>query len=84
MQAAHDRLRPILMAAVAFVFGVSPLLVAAGAGAMSRHSIGTTVFAGILVGMSITIIFIPLFFTLMQGYADRRRRRHATQRAEER
>ncbi len=74
LEAARDRLRPILMTSLAFMFGVSPLLIAAGAGAMSRHSIGTTVFFGMLVATGIAIIFIPLFFTLMQGFADRRRR----------
>jgi len=81
MEAARDRLRPILMTSLAFIFGVSPLLVASGAGAMSRHSIGTTVFTGMLVATAIAIVFIPLFFVLMQGFADRRRRR-APARAE--
>jgi multidrug efflux pump len=65
--AARDRLRPILMTSLAFIFGVSPLLFAGGAGAMSRHSIGTTVFFGMLVATGIAIVFIPLFFRLLQG-----------------
>ena len=73
-QAARERLRPILMTSLAFIFGVSPLLIASGAGAMSRHSIGTTVFFGMAVATAIAIIFIPLFFFLIQGFADRRRR----------
>jgi len=72
-EAARDRLRPILMTSLAFIFGVSPLLIASGAGAMSRHSIGTTVFSGMVVATAIAIIFIPLFFYLIQGLADRRR-----------
>ena len=80
LEAARDRLRPILMTSLAFIFGVSPLLIATGAGAMSRHSIGTTVFMGMLVATSIAIMFIPLFFTLMQGVADRRRQRAAAHR----
>jgi len=69
--AARDRLRPILMTSLAFIFGVSPLLVAGGAGAVSRHSIGTTVFFGMLVATAIAIIFIPLFFRVIQGLAER-------------
>ena len=70
--AARDRLRPILMTSLAFIFGVSPLLFAGGAGAVSRHSIGTTVFFGMLVATGIAIVFIPLFFRLIQGAAERR------------
>jgi hydrophobe/amphiphile efflux-1 (HAE1) family protein len=77
-EAARDRLRPILMTSLAFIFGVSPLLIASGAGAMSRHSIGTTVFSGMVVATAIAIIFIPLFFHLIQGLADRGRREPAT------
>ncbi len=73
-EAARDRLRPILMTSFAFIFGVSPLLIASGAGAMSRHSIGTTVFSGMVVATAIAILFVPLFFYLIQGLADRVRR----------
>jgi multidrug efflux pump len=76
-EAARDRLRPILMTSLAFIFGVSPLLIASGAGAMSRHSIGTTVFSGMVVATAIAVIFIPLFFHLIQGLADRGRRKPA-------
>ena len=69
--AARDRLRPILMTSLAFIFGVSPLLVAGGAGAMSRHSIGATVFFGMVVATGIAIMFIPLFFRMIQGLAER-------------
>jgi hydrophobe/amphiphile efflux-1 (HAE1) family protein len=69
--AARDRLRPILMTSLAFIFGVSPLLFAGGAGAASRHSIGTTVFFGMLVATAIAIVFIPLFFRVIQGFAER-------------
>jgi len=71
VEAARERFRPILMTSLAFIFGVSPLVVASGAGAISRHSIGTTVFAGMLIATTIGIFFIPLFFRLIRGLADR-------------
>jgi hydrophobe/amphiphile efflux-1 (HAE1) family protein len=71
LQSARERLRPILMTSFAFILGVSPLLIASGAGAASRHSIGTTVFAGMLVATSIGIFFIPLFFWTIRSLAER-------------
>jgi len=72
VQAARQRFRPILMTSFAFILGVSPLVVAGGAGAASRHSIGTTVFAGMLFATTIGIFFIPLFFSVIRGLAERR------------
>jgi multidrug efflux pump subunit AcrB len=72
VQAARQRFRPILMTSFAFILGVSPLVIAGGAGAMSRHSIGTTVFAGMLVATTIGIFFIPLFFGVIRGLSERR------------
>jgi len=66
-QAARQRLRPILMTSLAFILGVLPLVVAGGAGAVSRHSIGTGVFAGMLVATLVGIFFIPLFFSVIAG-----------------
>lgn len=71
VEAARERLRPILMTSLAFILGVSPLVVAGGAGAMSRHSIGMTVFFGMGVATAIAILFIPLFFRLIRGVAER-------------
>ena len=71
LEAARERLRPILMTSFAFILGVSPLLIASGAGAASRHSIGTTVFAGMLVATSIGIFVIPLFFWGIRTLAER-------------
>jgi multidrug efflux pump subunit AcrB len=72
IEAARERLRPILMTSFAFILGVLPLMVASGAGAASRHSIGTGVFAGMLFATTIGIFFIPLFFRLIRGVAERR------------
>ncbi|HEY4304681.1 MAG TPA: efflux RND transporter permease subunit, partial [Gemmatimonadaceae bacterium] len=72
VEAARERLRPILMTSFAFILGVVPLMTASGAGAASRHSIGTGVFAGMLFATTIGIFFIPLFFRLIRGLAERR------------
>ncbi len=71
LEAARQRLRPILMTSFAFILGVSPLVVAGGAGAASRHSIGVGVFAGMLTATLVGIFFIPLFFFVIRGMADR-------------
>ena len=65
IEAAHERFRPILMTSFAFILGVAPLLIASGAGAQSRHSIGTGVFFGMLAATTIGVFFIPLFFYLI-------------------
>jgi len=72
VEAARERLRPILMTSFAFILGVLPLMLASGAGAASRHSIGTGVFAGMLFATTIGIFFIPLFFRVIRGLAERR------------
>jgi multidrug efflux pump subunit AcrB len=79
VEAAKLRLRPILMTSFAFIFGVSPLVIAHGAGAASRHAIGTTVFGGMLFATTIGIFFIPLFFSVLQGLAERVTRRRVAQ-----
>ena len=71
IQAARTRFRPILMTSFAFIFGVAPLLVAGGAGAGSRHSLGTGVFAGMLTATTVGIFFIPLFFTIIRSLTER-------------
>ena len=73
LEAARERLRPILMTSFAFILGVLPLMLASGAGAVSRHSIGTGVFAGMLFATTIGIFFIPLFFRVIRGLAEGRR-----------
>jgi hydrophobe/amphiphile efflux-1 (HAE1) family protein len=77
IEAARERFRPILMTSFAFILGVAPLVIAGGAGAASRHSLGTGVFAGMLVATTVGVFFIPLFFAAIEGIAGRRGRRHA-------
>ncbi len=63
--AAKVRLRPIIMTSLAFTIGVLPLAISGGAGAASKHSIGTGVIGGMLTATFIAIIFIPLFYILI-------------------
>ncbi|MDY0403477.1 multidrug efflux RND transporter permease subunit [Sulfurovum sp.] len=65
IEAAKIRLRPIIMTSLAFTLGVIPLAVSSGAGAASRHSIGTGVIGGMLAATFIAIVFIPLFYILI-------------------
>jgi hydrophobe/amphiphile efflux-1 (HAE1) family protein len=76
VEAGRERLRPILMTSFAFILGVFPLVVASGAGAVSRHSIGTGVFAGMLFATTVGIFFIPLFFVVIRQFAERLQRHH--------
>jgi multidrug efflux pump len=62
VQAARERLRPILMTSIAFVFGTLPLMFASGAGAASRIAIGTAVVGGMLSATVLAIFFVPVFF----------------------
>ena len=73
-QAARTRLRPILMTSLAFILGVAPLVVATGAGAEMRQSLGTAVFGGMLGVTAFGLIFTPAFYTLVQGFRVARRR----------
>jgi multidrug efflux pump subunit AcrB len=59
------------MTSFAFILGVAPLVVAGGAGAASRHSLGTGVFAGMLTATTVGVFFIPLFFFLIRTLTER-------------
>ena len=72
MEAGRLRLRPILMTAFAFILGVVPLMIARGAGAASRQSIGTTVFGGMLAATILTLLFVPVFYATIEQLRERR------------
>jgi HAE1 family hydrophobic/amphiphilic exporter-1 len=77
VEAARRRFRPIVMTSFAFILGVVPLVLATGAGASARKSIGITVFSGMLASTCIAILFVPSFFVVLQRMSERRgRRRH--------
>ena len=80
VSAARRRLRPILMTSLAFILGVAPLVVATGAGAEMRQSLGTAVFAGMLGVTGFGLIFTPAFYTLMQQIGFSRGRAAAERR----
>jgi HAE1 family hydrophobic/amphiphilic exporter-1 len=69
--AAETRLRPILMTSFAFIFGIAPLVWATGAGAASRHSLGTAVFGGMLVSTILNLLIIPALYLIVARF-DRR------------
>jgi len=64
--AGRDRLRPILMTSLAFGLGVMPLVIATGAGSGAQRAIGTGVLGGMIVGTFLRVVFIPLFFVVVQ------------------
>ncbi len=66
LQAVRDRLRPIIMTSLAFGFGVLPLAIATGAGSGAQRAIGTGVLGGMIVGTSLGVFFIPLFFVVVR------------------
>ena len=63
--AAKTRLRPILMTTAAMALGVIPLIIADGAGAAARYSVGLVIFSGITVGTLFTLFVVPAFYTLI-------------------
>jgi multidrug efflux pump len=73
-QAARLRFRPILMTSFAFILGSLPLVVASGAGAASRHSIGVTVVGGMLAVTVLGVLLVPAFYVAVEWLAEWRRR----------
>jgi HAE1 family hydrophobic/amphiphilic exporter-1 len=71
VEAARIRLRPILMTSLAFILGVVPLVVASGAGEHGRHSVGTTVFGGMIVSTVLNLFFIPVLYLIIEGWGER-------------
>jgi hydrophobe/amphiphile efflux-1 (HAE1) family protein len=72
LEAARLRLRPILMTSMAFIMGVVPLILAAGAGAEVRHALGVTVFAGMLGVTCFGLLLTPVFYVFVRRVTARR------------
>ena len=77
VEAARLRLRPILMTSFAFIFGVSPLVWAVGAGAELRQTLGTAVFSGMIGVTFFGVIFTPAFYVITRWVAEKLSRRRA-------
>ncbi|MGD0211701.1 MAG: multidrug efflux RND transporter permease subunit [Terriglobales bacterium] len=73
LEGAKLRLRPILMTSFAFVFGCIPLWTAAGAGAVARQILGTTVIGGMVVASSVGLFFVPAIFYAVEKWSSSRR-----------
>jgi len=71
VQGATIRLRPILMTSLAFILGVVPLVFATGAGENGRHSVGTTVFGGMIMSTILNLFFIPVLYLIIEGWRER-------------
>ena len=70
---AKTRFRPIMMTSFAFIMGVLPLVFATGAGANARRSIGIAVCSGMLASTCLAVVFVPVFYVLLQTWQERRR-----------
>ena len=73
LTAARLRFRAILMTAFSFILGVIPLVIASGAGARSRVSLGTAVFGGMLASTVLGVFFIPFLYFAIQSLVDRKK-----------
>jgi HAE1 family hydrophobic/amphiphilic exporter-1 len=75
VEAARLRFRPIIMTSFAFILGVFPLVIATGAGAASRRSIGIAVFSGMIASTCLAVVFVPSFYVVLQRVEEWRQRR---------
>ena len=71
VEAARLRLRPILMTSLSFILGSMPLVLASGAGANARHSIGTGIIGGMVGATSLALFFVPLFYYLITSAKEK-------------
>ena len=72
VNASRERLRPILMTAFAFILGVVPMVVATGAGAASRHSLGTAVFGGMIASTFLSLVLVPVLYVVLERLRERK------------
>lgn len=74
IEACRIRLRPIVMTSLAFMLGVLPLAISSGAGAGSKHAIGTGVIGGMLSALLLAIFWVPLFYVVVSSLSERRKK----------
>jgi len=77
LEACRLRFRPILMTSIAFMFGVLPLAISTGAGANSRHAIGTGVIGGMFTATLLAVFLVPVFFVVVRRFFPGHARHHA-------
>ena len=75
MLAAEQRLRPILMTSMAFILGVTPLAIANGAGSASQNAIGIGVIGGMIGATTLAIVYVPMYFILIEKWSMKRKRK---------
>ena len=75
IEASRERFRPILMTSLAFILGVLPLVLADGAGANARKSLGISVFSGMIASTCLAVLFVPSFFVVLQRLDEWKKRR---------
>ncbi len=83
VDAARIRFRPILMTSFAFILGVLPLVLATGAGANARKSLGISVFTGMIASTCLAVVFVPAFFVVLQRLDERRSKKKIGKKPEE-
>ncbi|BAC09170.1 efflux RND transporter permease subunit [Thermosynechococcus vestitus] len=71
INAAEERLRPILMTAISFILGIFPLVIATGSGAKSRHSLGTSVTGGMIAATFLSFFVVPIIYILIKEVVAR-------------
>ena len=71
IDAGELRFRPIIMTSLAFIGGTFPLAIATGAGAASRHSLGTGIVGGMIGVSTLALLFVPIFYVWFEGWAER-------------
>jgi hydrophobic/amphiphilic exporter-1 (mainly G- bacteria), HAE1 family len=70
-EASQQRLRPILMTAISTLIGIFPLVIASGAGAASRQSLGTAVFGGMFIATFLSLFMVPILYIVIKSLGDR-------------
>lgn len=75
--ASKARFRPILMTSFTFILGVLPLVLASGAGASARRSLGIAVASGMLASTCLAVLFVPAFFVVLQTWSEQKKNKRA-------